>query len=317
MKTVEVVVPCYNYARFLAQAVDSAVSQSGVNVRVVIIDDCSGDDTPMVAAELVRKYSGVSYRRNSVNRGHVATFNSGIAALEGEYFLLLSADDYLLPGALALAVSLMDAHPEIGFVFGAALMRGDDGNVDRLIPLPRSAVQPGGAVLSGQRFVELSGGRNIVPTPTAVVRASLQRVVGGYRSELPHTGDMEMWLRLAGRAAVGYVDADMAVYRLHGTNMSIGYDGLADLQERRKALEIFFADGALRLDPSGGLKRRCLHRFAGEAFRQASMAMNRGELAAAARFRDYGLATSPTARRSLGWLKLLAKQTLQSLPTGR
>lgn len=317
MKTVEVVVPCYNYARFLAQSVESAISQVGVNVHVVIIDDCSRDSTPAVGAELARKHPGVSYRRHAVNLGHVATYNDGIAALQSDYFLLLSADDYLLPGALERAVSLMEACPEVGFTFGRAQMRNDDGSVVPMAPLPRNAIQFGGTVLSGQRFVELAGASNIVPTPTAVVRTSLQLEVGGYLSDLPHTGDMEMWLRLAGRAAVGYVDADQAVYRQHGTNMSVGYDGLADLEERRKALQVFFADGALRLDPTGALERQCLHRFSGEAFRQASMAINRGEIAAAKRFRDYGLAVSPTARRSLGWFKLLAKQTLRALPTGR
>jgi hypothetical protein len=164
--------------------------------------------------------------------------------------------------------------------------------------------------MGGRRFVELAGARNIVPTPTAVVRTRLQLAVGGYRPDLPHTGDMEMWLRLAARASVGYVDADQAVYRQHGTNMSIAYEGLADLQARRKALDAFFADGAALIDPTGGLQRECLHRFSGEAFRHARMALNRGEAEAAGRFRDYGLATSPTARLSIGWLKLSLKQAL-------
>lgn len=313
MVTVEVVVPCYNYARYLRQSVESALNQESVAVRVLIIDDCSTDASAEVGEALAQQYDAVRFRRHEANRGHIATYNEGVAELSGDYFLLLSADDYLLPGALPRAVSVMEAHPQVGFVFGRALLRGDNGPPERLTPLPKRLTKDGSAVLSGRRFVEYSRARNIVPTPSAVVRTNLQLAVGGYREDLPHTGDMEMWLRLAARADVGYLDDDQAVYRIHGTNMSKAYDGLADLKARAKALDAFFADGVSRIDPTGALQRECLHHFAGEAFRHARMALNRGELEAADRFGDYGLSVSPTARRSIDWLKFSLKRTLRRM----
>ncbi|MET3926546.1 glycosyltransferase family A protein [Devosia sp. 2618] len=311
MVSVDIVVPCYNYARFLRHAVESAMHQDDVEVRVLIIDDCSTDLTPDVGRELTHEFAGVTFRRHAENKGHVATFNEGIAELTGDYFLLLSADDYLLPGSLGRAVRLMEAHKEISFVFGRAFFSANERPLQPWVPLTRGIVHDGDTVLSGRRFVELSSALNIVPTPTAVVRTSVQLAAGGYRPELPHTGDMEMWLRLAAYGSVGYIDADQAVYRLHGTNMSIAYEGIDDLEARRKALNIFFADGAKKMDPSGALQRECLHRFSGEAFRQARMALNRGEANTARQFRDYGLAVSPTARLSLGWVRLLAKQAMR------
>lgn len=313
MVTVEVVIPCYNYARFLRQSVESAVNQEGVAVRVSIIDDCSTDASAEVGEALAQQYDAVRFRRHEANMGHIVTYNEGIAELSGDYFLLLSADDYLLPGALLRAVHVMEEKPQVGFVFGRALLAGDSVPPERLTPLPKRLTKNGSAVLSGRRFVEYSRARNIVPTPSAVVRTKLQLAVGGYREDLPHTGDMEMWLRLAARADVGYLDEDQAVYRMHGTNMSKAYDGLADLKARAKALEAFFADGVSRIDPTGALERECLHHFAGEAFRHASMALNRGELEAADCFRDYGLSVSPTARRSIDWLKLSVKRTLRRM----
>lgn len=313
MKIVEVVIPCYNYARFLRQSVESALNQQGVAVRVSIIDDCSTDASAEVGEALAQEHHAVRFRRHDANKGHIATYNEGIAELRGDYFLLLSADDYLLPGALERAVRLMEEQPEVGFVFGRALLAAENTAPERLTPLPGRLTKNGGAVFSGRRFVEYSRARNIVPTPSAVVRTKLQLAAGGYREDLPHTGDMEMWLRLAARANVGYLDRDQAVYRMHGTNMSKTYDGLADLKARAKALEAFFADGVSRIDPTGTLERECLRRFAGEAFRHASMALNRGELEAADRFREYGLSVSPTARLSVNWLKLSVKRTLRRL----
>ena len=308
MASVDLVIPCYNYGRFLRTAVESAIEQTGVDVRVLVIDDCSADDTAEVGATLAREYEAVRFRRHAANRGHIATYNEGIAELTADYFLLLSADDYLLPGALARATRLMDEHEDVAFVFGRALLADDTGPSEHLVPLSRGIVRNGNTVLPARQFVALASARNIVPTPPAVVRTSVQQAVGGYRADLPHTGDMEMWLRLATRGNVGYVDIEQAVYRLHGTNMSKGYSGLDDLVARQKALAAFFDEGVTRIDASGALKRDCLKRLSGEAFRSARAALNRGDNEAAARLQDYGLELSPTARLSTSWLKLMAKR---------
>ena len=101
---VDVVIPCYNYARFLEDCVGSVLSQEGVDVRALIIDDRSGDDTFEVGTNLIRRDSRVLFRRHSQNRGHIATYNEGLLEwVEAEYALLLSADDMLAPGALRRA----------------------------------------------------------------------------------------------------------------------------------------------------------------------------------------------------------------------
>jgi hypothetical protein len=141
----------------------------------------------------------------------------------------------------------------------------------------------------------------------------VQKRVGGYLKSLPHSGDMEMWLRLAAEGSVGFINADQAVYRKHDSNMSIAYEGTADLQARELALREFFKHGALKLDPSRQLERDLLHDLATEAFRYASMALNRGNVAAAADFENYGLSLSPKARLSANRLKLAVKRTLRLL----
>src|SRR5690348_14683949 len=112
VSTVDVIVPSYRYGRFLRQCVESVLTQSVRNVRVLIIDDASPDNTSEVAAGLASEDGRVEWRRHTANIGHIATYNEGIEWVSARYTLLLSADDYLLPGALERAVNLMDAHPE-------------------------------------------------------------------------------------------------------------------------------------------------------------------------------------------------------------
>ena len=86
LPTVSVVVPCYRYGRYLEQCVGSVLTQEGVEVRVLIIDDSSPDDSYAVAQHLAAKDSRVTARRHETNRGHIATYNEGLLGwADGEY----------------------------------------------------------------------------------------------------------------------------------------------------------------------------------------------------------------------------------------
>src|ERR671937_1179159 len=100
MSRVDVIIPCYNYGRYLPGCVRSVLGQEGVDVRVLIIDDASPDGSGAAAEELARQDARVQARRHAVNRRHIATYNEGLDWAAGDYLLLLSADDLLAPGAL-------------------------------------------------------------------------------------------------------------------------------------------------------------------------------------------------------------------------
>ena len=129
MSHVDVMVVCYNYGRFLRACVESVLAQSHTNLRVVIVDDASTDDTPAICAELMSKDPRVEVVRHATNRGHIRTYNECIDLAHDDYMLLLSADDYLLPGALARAVAVLDAEPHVGLVHGAWFWCREDGTV--------------------------------------------------------------------------------------------------------------------------------------------------------------------------------------------
>src|SRR5439155_9400933 len=131
MNCVDVLVPCYNYARFLERCVCSVLSQHGTGVRVLIIDDASTDNTPEVGQRLAALDSRVEFRRHEVNQGHIATYNEGLLSwASAAYCLVLSADDALTSGALARAVRLLNRHPEVGMTYGRALVIGDESVVN-------------------------------------------------------------------------------------------------------------------------------------------------------------------------------------------
>jgi hypothetical protein len=93
-------------------------------------------------------------------------------------------------------------------------------------------------------------GWNHVPTCTAVVRGPVQKRAGGYRPDLPHSGDLEMWLRASLLGAVAETDAFQGVRRMHAANMFNAYPGVRDLRQRQAAFESFFAEDGRAL-PDG------------------------------------------------------------------
>jgi hypothetical protein len=275
MGGVDVVIPCYNYGHFLRESVESVLRQPGVDVRVLVIDDCSSDDSPQVGARLAAEDPRVEFRRHAVNRGHIDTYNEGLLDwARSEYSLLLSADDVLAPGALQRAVTLLDARPEAGMAYGRAICTLDPSSEPRF-----STGGAGTTVISGTEFIRLSCelAMNIVPTPTAVVRTAVQKEVGGYRREFPHTGDMEMWLRFAARGPVGVVDDVQAYYRLHQGNMSITYRGVqVDLRAKQDVFDRLLST----LEPAdhrGAFKSLAYQGLARAACRRASAMLNEGD----------------------------------------
>jgi glycosyltransferase involved in cell wall biosynthesis len=313
MNSVDVVVPCYKYGHFLRECVESVLVQDGPKVRVLIIDDASPDNTAAVASDLVRADSRVTFHQHTVNKGHIATYNEGIEWASADYFLILSADDYLLPGALNRSAALMDTNPQVGFTFGKFIELDGRRTTKQTGGIFKAADVISWQIVEGPKFIALSGSRNIVPTPTAVVRTDLQKRVGGYRPELPHSGDMEMWLRLAAQSSVGILNSYQAVYRRHSGNMSLLYmtkGWLPDLHQRKAALDFMFTTCGDTVPSASQLHQRSLRLLALDAVAYATVAFNTGELQISEQLSDFGTELCPQVRNSWSWMKLKCKRRL-------
>lgn len=315
---VKAIVPCYRYAELLPGCVASLLGQRGVEVRVLIVDDCSPDRTPAVAARLLEADPRVEYRRHLRNRGLIASANVGLEwAADSDCTVLISADDLLLPGALARAAAALERHPSVGLVYGRA-------------PYLREGAAPrargprlGTAVWPGEDWIRrrCRSGHNCISSPEAVVRTSVQRRVGGYDPACRHASDLNMWLRVAAVADVAYLrGAPQALYRVHGDGMLRGMlagpDGdLRDLLERRVAFERFFAAAAGSLRDPAGLSALAQRALARQALWQASRAYDRGDAgregaADVERLVGFALQTCPRARRLREWHGLRLRRAL-------
>ena len=203
------------------------------------MDDASSDTTEAVGSRLAAADARVEYRRHTVNRGHIATYNEALAMLTGEFCMLLSADDLLMPGALRRATRVMVAHPEVGLTYGPDITfrhapPAGDGARDR------SSARTGSCRTSNSSSARAaSGTRRFRRRPWSCGRRCTAKI-GDYLPQLPHTADTEIWLRMAAHSAVCELHAPQAFRRLHAKNMSLDYSPARRLDEQRKAFDTHF-----------------------------------------------------------------------------
>src|SRR3954463_15138453 len=118
MASVDVAVPCYQYGRYLRECVTSVLKQSVSDLRVLILDNGSTDDTFEIARQISSEDSRVQVMRFDTNRGSHAAYNAGIDWASADYFLILDADDTLAPDCLERAVPVMERHRSVSFTHG-------------------------------------------------------------------------------------------------------------------------------------------------------------------------------------------------------
>jgi glycosyltransferase involved in cell wall biosynthesis len=298
MSSVDVIVPCYNYGRYLRECVESVLSQTGVEVRVLILDDASTDDTPEVATALAADDPRVEVRRHPVNQGHIATYNEGLEWISEDYAALISADDLLTPGSLLRASTLMDAHPDVGFVYGKVI-RWQAGQ-----PRPTfhgSSLEYQSEIIPGIKWIERICEKGFpITSPEVVVRTKRQTEVGGYCSELPDWADQDMWLRFAAHGAVGYIDEYQAYYRIHDLNMHLqgdeqnrSYRGIRDFRQRREIYRRLFDLDAHLVDGIANTRFSVLRRLAEEAFWEAAHAFDHHDIEMCKKYLSFALDTYP------------------------
>jgi glycosyltransferase involved in cell wall biosynthesis len=223
---VSFVVPSYNYAHFLPDAVDSLLSQSFESLEVIVVDDASTDDTRTV----VQRYADeprVRVIRHETNKGNIATYNDGIAAARGEFVGLLSADDYCIRrDAVERQVAMFDAHPTVGFVHAAyEVVDAGGGTRQSFRAWPSDSVRPG-----LEEFERLCFSCYVSASGT-LVRTRSHAELGVYDPQLPVSADWDLWLRLCTRYDVGFISEPLFAYRTHAANMH--HSGVSPKQATR------------------------------------------------------------------------------------
>lgn len=201
---VSVIIPTYNYARFVTEAIDSALSQTLAPHEVIVVDDGSTDDT----RDRVARYGDRVRYIFQENRGLSAARNAGLAAATGDALALLDSDDAFHPRKLELQAACLDADPTVGLVGTRAF--SDPSLLWPKVETPSASVLP----------LEAHVIRTLFCPSSALFRRTLLETIGDFDRAVSGSADRDYWIRAAVASRVAVLESPLTFYRLHAGAMN-------------------------------------------------------------------------------------------------
>ena len=204
---ISIILPTYNGSKFLRQSLDSCINQTYPHWELIIVDDCSTDDTPAIITEYAQQETRIRAIRHETNRGIAGGLNTGFANAKGDYLTWTSDDNLYYPNALEEMVAILNTHPHIGVVYADMRHIDDDGNFIRdIIHLDSDELAI--RCVIGACFL---------------YRRTVYETIGDYDEQLKLSQDYDFWLRVAMKFKYYHLNEFLYDYRLHAKAMTAQY----------------------------------------------------------------------------------------------
>ncbi len=205
---VSIVLPTYNGAAYLRQAIQSVLDQTHIHWELIIVDSFSTDETPAIIEEFCHRDSRITSIQHPKEAGRLpGALNAGFQRAQGEYHTWLSDDNFYRPQALDVMATVLDQSVSVGLVYSDYTVTYEDSPITELKRAPA--------------FEQLAE-KNIV-TPSFMYRQTVYHVLGGYRTQFFLAEDYDFWLRAAAIVTFQPVHQDLHGYRFHHGALTATY----------------------------------------------------------------------------------------------
>jgi glycosyltransferase involved in cell wall biosynthesis len=229
MFLVSIILPTYNGEKYVAQAIESCLAQTYSNIELIIVNDCSSDETGAIAQDYAGKDSRIRIVTNEQNRQLPASLNIGFRQAKGEFFTWTSDDNYYAPEAIETLLRELHRSPECDIVYSSYRFVNKDG-----------------------KTLETYGGEPEHLIFTCIVgacflyRRKVHAELGGYAEDRFRMEDMDFWLRAAAKFRFSYIDSNkLYFYRKHQQSLTFDIYRNASIYEKYRndyldSFKVFF-----------------------------------------------------------------------------
>jgi hypothetical protein len=208
---VSVLMPVRNGERYLAEAVESVLSQTFGDLELLVIDDGSTDSTPQILERIAIEDQRLVIHRRKPGPSLPAVLNFGAGLARAPLLARLDADDVALPDRLQLQVAFLATHPEVALLGGQVPLIDEAGREVGRAEYP----------IADEDLQEALHHRNPFVHSAMVMRRAAFEEVGGYRPNFVHAEDLDLWLRIADGHRIANLPADVVRYRIHGNQLTL------------------------------------------------------------------------------------------------
>ncbi len=204
---VSVLMTAYNSEKYIAEAIESILSQTFTDFEFFIINDGSTDNTANIIAQYAKQDKRIKFINNPTNNGRIVVLNQGLSLCSGEYIALMDSDDVSLPKRFATQVAYMNTHPECG-VLGTSYHQFGCSDTDVHMKQNIS-------------YIDMLNMCNIA-NPSAMIRREIFiKHDLRYRAEYTNAEDYDLWARMIQITQIHNLPDILLKYRWHGENVSI------------------------------------------------------------------------------------------------
>ena len=204
---VTVICSCYNHSKHIEKALNSVINQSHKNIQLIIIDDCSDDDSVEIIDKWILKNQTGLFIKNTKNLGLTKSVNASFKNVKGSFFIDLAADDVLLPNCIETQLSVYKNYPNslIGIVYGNAKVIDKQNDKTYIyynkFSQRKKTIKPGDGLI----YKEILNHSNTICSVSALINTSVFKELGGYDEQLVYE-DYDLWLRVARKYNILYID---------------------------------------------------------------------------------------------------------------
>jgi glycosyltransferase involved in cell wall biosynthesis len=203
---VSIILPTYNGSRYIRESIESCLAQEFKDFELIIVNDCSTDNTPAIIEEYANKDPRVRILHNPVNKKLPLSLNAGSDTARGKYHTWTSDDNYYAPEALKVLVDVMEKDPGTGYIYTDYTIIDDEGKT--------KGVRQFGDI--NKKFTGFQGS-----SACFLYKAELYRVNGGYDPSFFLVEDYEFFVKCFLNSTVVYLPRhDLYYYREHGASLS-------------------------------------------------------------------------------------------------
>lgn len=257
---VSIIIPCYNYGKFIGQTLENVIAQSYHNLEIIVIDDGSTDNTKDVVLAFIERDQRIQYFFQE-NRGLSAARNFGIEKSSGYYVQFLDADDALSPKKIQIQVEYLEKNTEIAICYVDPFYFKDQKGEQRFSNINLTDVSWMPKLTKDAdkiETVELLLEGNIMPVNSPLVRRNVINTIGGFNAHLNSLEDWDFWLRAAFSFKIVYLHHPEAycLIRVHRTSMSQDRMRMIKAENEVRLLIDDYVRGQIDITPS--LKRKFL-----------------------------------------------------------
>lgn len=216
---VSIVAICYNQSKYVIETLDSIIAQTYSNIQLIIIDDCSTDNSIEIINKWIRHcYINCDFVKHSKNLGISKSCNDGLQRVKGNYYQIISCDDIIFSDKIEKQVAQLERNGKAAVIFSDAILMNEDSKWlyegPRFIQRNRLIFE----TLGENIFYELIS-KNFIPAPSVLIRTRMVNKIDNYDESISFE-DWDLWLRLSENNDFLFYKKPTALYRVHSSNLT-------------------------------------------------------------------------------------------------